>query len=229
MKKFLNKKEAALYYRKKGYSYSMIAQKTGVGKSMLSYWLKDVKFLPNERVLRNIKLCIKKLTVYAQKKALERQKKRKQIKDRAKKQIKHLALKNLWLIGSVLYLAEGGKKIKEVKITNSDPRIIKLVINWLTKVCHVNFDDIQATIHIYPDNNEVKSIKYWSLISGVPRSQFQKTQIDTRIKKSTYKHGSLPYGTLHLRVKKSNELYYKIMGWSEGILEKSNQLHAGIV
>lgn len=222
-------KQKAISYRKKGYSYSMINKILKLPKSTLSGWLKDIEFIPNEEVLQRVGLCIKKLTIYSQKKALERQKIRKGIQYKGKEQIKKLSLENLRFVGAILYLAEGGKKQKEVKLTNSDPRVIRLTINWLTQVCGVSINDIQARVHMYPDNSETKSISYWSEISKIPKNQFQKTQVDTRIKKSKYKHGLLPYGTLHIRVRKSCDLYHKIMGWVDGILEKSEQLTAGIL
>lgn len=213
-------KNKAINYRKRGYSYNMILEEVKVSKSILSLWLRDIPYKPNEEVLRRIKLNISKLILSAQKRGLKRQQTRERLRRTAEKQIKNVGIKDLWYIGTALYLAEGGKKQSEARITNADPRVIKLIVKWFVKICGVDKKDIQATVHIYPDNSGVKSINYWSRISSIPKSQFQKIQIDNRIKKSKFKKGTLPFGTLHLRVRRGTDLFYRINGWIDGILNQ---------
>ena len=65
-----------------------------------------------------------------------------------------------------------------------------------------------------------------SKITGVAKKQFGKTQIDIRINKSKTKRKSLPYGTLHLRIRSGGKkefgkrLHRRIMGWIESITEQ---------
>lgn len=219
-------KQKAINYRKEGYSYNIISEKLSLSKSTVSYWLKDIDYKPNEKVLIRIKENLKKFTLYNQQKGLQRLKEREEIKRKAAEKIKNVSKRELWFIGSALYLAEGNKKNKEIRITNSDPRVIKLVIRWFRNICKVKPENIKAVVHIYPNNNEKQSIKYWSNITGIPKKQFSKTQIDRRIKKSRLKFGMFPFGTIHLRVKRSGNLFCKVNGWIEGILNKVN---AGVV
>ena len=50
MKLFI--KEKAIKLRKEGYSYSYIKDKLGISKGTLSYWLRDIKYVPNEYTLK---------------------------------------------------------------------------------------------------------------------------------------------------------------------------------
>ncbi len=215
-------KEQAISYRKQGYSYNMIEERIGVSiaKSTLSVWLRNVPFIPNEKVMARIKSAKRKLILCVQKRSLRAQRLREKTRQKAKKEIASIDRKNLWHIGTALYLAEGGKKQNQIQVTNSDPRVIKIIMKWLIAVCKVKLGDIHAAVHIYPDIKENEAISFWSIITKIPKNQFQKTIIDKRIKKSKLKHGFLPYGALSIRARKGGILFEKITGWIEGIVEK---------
>jgi hypothetical protein len=215
-------KQRAISYREQGYSYNMIKEKLNVGiaKSTLSIWLKDVQFTPNEQVIARIQFAKRKLILAAQKRGLLAQRFREKIRQEARREIVSVSRENLWYIGTALYLAEGGKKQKQIQITNSDPNVIKVIMKWLITVCKVDLSNIRAAVHIYPDIKENEAIKFWSRITKLPKNQFQKTIVDKRIKKSRMKHGFLPYGTLSVRVNKGGVLFEKIAGWIEGIVDK---------
>lgn len=115
---------------------------------------------------------------------------------------------------------------------NSDPEVIKTAIKWFKEVCDLNTENFTLTIHTYPDNNLKETINYWSKITGIPKKQFGKTQIDRRTNKSKKKRGKLPYGTAKLSVKSNGKkefgvfLHRRIMGWIEASLK---QINAGVV
>lgn len=81
--------------------------------------------------------------------------------------------------------------------------------------------NLSLVIHIYPDNDEKSTLAYWSDLTGIPLSQFGKTQVDRRLNKSVRKHRSLPYGTAHLRIRSCGDphfgvqLHRRILGWIE--------------
>lgn len=200
----------------------MIAERVDVTKSTLSNWLQDIPFVPNKQVIARINFAKRQLILCAQRRGLEAQKTRREIREKAKTEIIKISKENLWHIGTVLYLAEGTKKQRQVQISNSDPRVIRVAMRWLLTICNVPIKNIAASIHLYPDVKETEAIRFWSKITNVPRSQFQKTIVDTRVKISKFKHGTLPFGTLHLRIRRGGELFEKISGWIEGIVEKTS-------
>lgn len=191
------KKEMAISLRQQGYSYNFIAKEIGISKSTLHYWLVQVPYTPND-------FTVKRLDG-ARAEAGKRMSRRKvevfrRAKLRAESLLGKLNKRDLLLLGVGLYIGEGQKN-ETVGIINSDPRVINLAIRWLQKSFGIGGENLTLAIHLYPDNNMVSCLKFWSKVTGIPLSQFGKTQIDRRQDKRSSKRGKLPHGTAHLRVK----------------------------
>ncbi len=225
--KLLSIRKEAINYRKKGYSYNMISKKLGVAKSTLSYWLKNVSYSPNKKVMNRISnACIK--SIYTRRKRkIENIQKAKKI---AKKEVGKLTKRDLFMLGIGLYWGEGDKRSKEsVRMINSDPEIIKTAIKWLKEICGLNTKNFTLTIHTYPDNKIAEDINYWSKVTEIPKDQFKKTQIDKRKNKSSKKKRLLPHGTVKLVVKSNGKkefgvfLFRRIMGWIETTTNQINK------
>ncbi len=222
--KSISTKEKAINYRKKGYSYNMISEKLGLSKSTLSNWLKDIPYKPNKKALLRVSLGQLKSALFKQK---QKRKSIAEMKDLARKDLGKLTKRDLWMLGIGLYLGEGSKIYENIRVINSDPDIIILTIRWFQDICNLKKKNFKPSVHIYPDNNEKDTINYWSKITGIPKKQFCKTQIDQRNNKSKKKKRKLPYGTLHLQVKSCGEekfgknLHRRIMGWIEVVINQT--------
>lgn len=226
----LSLKEKAINYRKQGYSYGMILEKLGLAKSTLSDWLKEIPYTPSKKVIERIG------TARAKSAQIKHNQKVANIlmaKRSAKKELGKLTKRDLWFLGIGLYWGEGDKFSNEgIRIMNSDPEIIKAMIKWFREICGLTTENFVLTIHAYPDNNIPKEINYWSKITGIPKEQFNKTQIDRRTNKSKKKKRKLPHGTIRLAIKSNGKkefgvfLHRRIMGWIEAILK---QINAGMV
>jgi len=214
-------KEKALVLRKKGYSYRIINQKLHVSKSTLSNWLSRVPFTPNDEVIKKVGSAKLKSALYKQHLKFESIRSASQ---EARKDIGLLSKRDLFLLGIGLYLGEGEKSFENVRIVNSDPKIIRLAARWFREICAAPKENFRPSIHLYPDSSEEKALQFWSHILEVPVSQFGKTIIDRRLNKSPLKRRKLPHGTLHLRIaSKGNTnlgvyLHRKIQGWMERCL-----------
>lgn len=222
-------KEKAINYRKKGYSYGMICEKLGLKKTTVANWTNSIPYIPNEKVIKRIGIAKLKSSVFKQnQKITEIQ----EMKDLAKKELGQITKRDVWFLGIGLYLGEGTKAYEQIRFSNSNPEMIKIAIKWFREVCHLKDKNFTPIVHIYPDNNIKEATNYWSKITGVAKEQFGKTQIDIRTNKSEVKRRSLPYGTLHLRIRSGGEkefgrrLHRRIMGWIESVTE---QINAGIV
>jgi len=221
--KLLSLKEKAINYRKQGYSYNMISKKLGLAKSTLSDWLREIPYTPSEEVKKRIKLGHIKT---AQFRHNQRMTNIETMKKLAKKELRKLTKRDLWMLGIGLYLGEGSRLYERIRVINSDPGIIKLAVKWFKEVCGLKNENLIPTIHAYPDNNILETINYWSKITKIPKTQFSKTQIDRRGNKSGKKKGKLPYGTLHLQIKSygrkefGRSLHRRIMGWIEATLNQ---------
>ncbi|MEF8846933.1 MAG: helix-turn-helix domain-containing protein [Candidatus Paceibacterota bacterium] len=218
-------KKEAIRLRKEEKSYREISSKLGVSKSTLSDWLADKKW--SQKIKKKL---IKKskeeadhshLKHYSKKRSKEAARKREKDKARAADDINEITKENLKLIGTALYWAEGGKKSNnEFNFSNSDPKMIKVMMKFLREIVEIPDDEIQAKIHLYPDTNQESAIQYWKKVTDLPEENFPSPQ--TQISRSSKKKRSnrLPNGTLHLRIY-NTELVSKIKGWIRGIINQS--------
>jgi len=220
----IKEKEIAIDLRKKGLSYREILKKVAVAKSTLSLWLRSVELSKKQEQ----RLTHKKLLA-AFRGAKVRKNQRlditKKIKEKARKEIKRISNKELLFIGTSLYWAEGTKQkehnvSQDVKLGNSDPRLIRVFLKWLLRICKISKEDIYFRIFIHKDAerklSEVK--KYWSRETNFPIESFQKVSWKKhKISSNRKNKGKTYYGLLEVRVKRSTNLNRKIAGWIEGI------------
>lgn len=202
----------------------MISKELNVAKSTLSNWLTNILFIPNKEVLRRVGEAKLKSALHKQKIKFENIAR---MKREAAKEVGKLSSRDLFMIGIGLYLGEGSKSHEEVRIVNADPIIIKLGIRWLKEFGGVRREHLRAAVHGYPDHDINKLVNFWSKELHIPIKQFIKTQIDTRLNKSTLKRRKLPYGTVHVYVRGGGTLLWgvknlhrKIMGWIETTIKQ---------
>lgn len=225
-KKHLHQKAVEL--RKAGYSYGYIKERTGVSKSTLCEWLSDLPYKRNQYTVDKIS----KARLMANE--AQREKKRKSLasaKELAIKDIGKFTKRDLFVLGIGIYIGEGAKgNDAPIRISNSDPKIIKTAIIWFKEICGLQNVNFSIRIHTYPDNNQEKAVAFWAKETGLPRSSFLKTWIDVRTDKKRKNFGKLPYGTAHLGVKNSGQkkagtfLMRRILAWIELVHQ-----NAGIV
>jgi len=215
-------KEKAKTLRKEGYSYNLIAEKTRVSKSTLYTWLSEIPYKPNQEVLDRIGNARAKSGQVKHRRKLESFKKARQL---ATDDIGSLSERDIFMLGIGLYIGEGDKN-ETVGFVNADPSVINLGIKWLRGSCGLETKNLRLAIHIYPDNDEARCVDFWSKSTGIPKSQFGKTQVDRRKGKKYTKTGKLPYGTAHLRVKSCGNkdfgvlLSRRIHAWMDLVTQK---------
>lgn len=197
----------------------MIKEDLGVSKSTLSDWLSRVPFTPNEEVIRRVGDARLKSARFKHRLKFENIK---NMKKEATSDIGTLSARDIFMLGIGLYFGEGSKAQEEVRIVNSDPVVIKIMLRWFRDFCGVQSHHIRAAIHGYPDNDIDELMNFWSRKLDISREQFIKTSIDTRQNKSPQSKRKLPYGTVHVYVRGGGtlplgvkSLHRKIMGWIE--------------
>ncbi len=214
-------KQKAIQLRKEGYSYSYILSQIPIAKSTLSDWLKNVSYIPNSHTAETIKRARVKSGNFRE--AL----KARSLTDaetEAIKDVGSLSKRDIMMMGLGLYIGEGSKTLGITRVTNSDPRIIKFCLKWFKTSFGLSKKNIRIRLHLYPDNNVEKSIKYWSKQTGISQNQFFPSMIDRRLDKKQSYVGKLPYGTAHMTVKGLNKkkfgvyLHRRIMAWINLVL-----------
>lgn len=212
-------KERARTLRKKGYSINQIVRKTQFSKGSVSLWVRDIVLTKKQK---------KKLSERGRSvESVERRRisrlsnensKRQIVINEAKKDFKYISLQELKLIGIMLYWGEGGKTGNwSVRLSNSDPILIKVMMRFFREVCKVPENKFRAHIHTFESADTEKTEKYWAEIIQISRKQFNKTYIKPSIA-SLQKRKTLPMGTIEIYVH-DTKLFLTIMGWIERIKE----------
>jgi hypothetical protein len=93
---------------------------------------------------------------------------------------------------AMLYLGEGGKTNEWIRLGNSDPKVIEIFLALLRKTYILDERKLRGRLQCRADQNIIELEKFWSQVSNIPLSQFQKAQIDKRTigiptKKPNYK------------------------------------------
>lgn len=225
----LKEKEIAINLRKQGFSYSEILKRIPVAKSSLSLWLRSVGLSKRQ----NQRLTEKKLAAAlrgALKKKEDRILRTRIIRETAEKEIGQLTKREMWLIGTALYWAEGSKEKEwrpgsRAQFINSDPRMIQFFLNWLIRICMVPKNMLTFDIYLHENhkNRIGEIIGYWSKQTKFPKNYFQhiyykRNKIGTKRKNT----GNTYFGILKINVKQSSSLNRKISGWVNGILKSGN-------
>src|SRR3989338_6806222 len=122
-----------------------------------------------------------------------------QIKNLAKEEIKEISPEIFKVAGTILYWAEG-TKTKNTSISNSDPRVVKFMVNWWEQIFGIGPANLKAHVHIHYANDEKKIKKFWSELTRIPLVNFGKSFVK-------------PKGTVNVK--------HRIMAWVEKIYELS--------
>ncbi len=126
----------------------------------------------------------------------------------------------------MLYAGEGLKSSnvsgQRVEITNSNPEILRVFINFLTKVCLVPREKIKVRLMLYDDICLEEAKKFWSRELGILTNQFCNPFIKRSYKDVPFRHlRRSKYGTAHVNLS-DIKVYKKIIGWLKAIYEDNN-------
>lgn len=215
----LIEKELARTLRKQGKSINQIVAEAGLSKASVSEWVRDIILTDAQK--KNISQrgrSVESIERRRTNRLANEKAKRQIIIDKAKEDFTHITPEQLKLIGIILYLGEGGKTRRGmVRVANSDPSVIKIMLRFFKEICHVPQEKFRGHIHTFAHADINETEKYWSEITGVPRKQFFKTYSKPS-SASLQKRNTLPFGTFDLYVC-DTKLLLTILGWIEKIKE----------
>ena len=164
----IQEKENAIALRKQGKTYSDILRTIPVAKSTLGIWLKEAKLSKAE----NHKFTeAKRLASLrgGQAKKKQRQEKQNSILLKSKSEISNISDRELFLMGIILYWAEGAKEKEyrpgsQIEFSNMDSKIIQIFLIWLLRVCKISKNMLIFNIFLHqPHRTRVEEVRrYWS-------------------------------------------------------------------
>jgi len=143
----------------------------------------------------------------------------------ANAEIKSLSEQEFFLTGVALYWAEGFKSVKEGRLgfCNSDPRMIKFIIEWFEKSLKINREDFVLRTEFNESHKDrTEEIKvFWSKLTRISLNQFEKPFYHRSGWLKDYPDRDNYFGVLRVRVRRSSELLHKMRGWIEGLSSNS--------
>ena len=216
---YLDKKIRAQKLRRKGLSYSEIRKIINIPKSTLSGWCRDVAITEKQalRLFKNkLRGSARGRIIGAKRQQSRRLKQISDLLSEGKKEVGKLSVRDRFLVGVSLYVAEGTKSDKSCGFSNSDPLLIKFMAKWFREFCHVHKEKIKGSIWIHENLDVKKASDYWANLIGIPISQLNKPYIaknktdSLKIRKNIHQ-----YGIFSIRFSDA-KIHRKIMGWIAG-------------
>lgn len=222
----LQLKERAIALRQEGLSYREIMQTVPVAKSTIGLWLRSVGLSQQQKQ----RLTEKKLAAIqkgADAKKQQRIETTEEIMTEAIREVTSVSRRELWLIGIMLYWAEGSKEKEyrpsgQVRFTNTDPDMICLFLRWLKKVCGKTMDDLIFSIYIHDLQRQRTSeiVEFWSKTIGCSNDRLRRVYYKKGNPKTKRKNvGATYHGTLVIKVRSSTTLIRRIAGWTQGVVK----------
>ena len=171
--------------RRTGLPLAEIAATLGVSKSSVSLWVRDVEFTSLPRPPRGRRRAPN---------ALQRRKQAEvdRLVEEGRARVGRLSEREFLVAGVALYAGEGAKRDGAVKFANSDPRMIAFYCAWLRRFFEIDETRLRVRLYLHQGLDLDASVAFWSGLTGIPRSQFQKPYRavpDPSIRHTKHVHG----------------------------------------
>jgi transposase len=221
----------AIELRRQGFSYREIRRQVPVAKATLSVWLRSVGLsTPQKQRLTEKRL----LAARRGAEMMHRQRLNRAAAAMREAEIEAqgwLRTRDvLWLVGTVLYWAEGAKPKPwrggtKVEFTNTDLRTVLLVREWLKRYCEKGDDNVRYELYIHERADTTSAVEHWAKHLDIPceriRVRLKKHNPTTRRRNI----GAYYYcGTMRLSARRSTFLNHRIAGWILALAR-----HCGVV
>ncbi len=201
-----------------GMTYAAIAAALGVSKSSVSLWVRDLP-RPSRETAAQARSASRS---YWEQETRRRESSRRQTKLAAAQEVATLTARELFLVGSALYWAEGSKdkpyrRQERVVFTNSDEQMIRVFVAWL-RLLAVPPEHLRYRVAIHETADVEGAVRYCADVVGVQPSTLLRPTIKRHKAKPGRRNvGDSYHGCLVIRVLQSAVLYQQIDGWWQGI------------
>lgn len=208
--------------RRKGWSINRIATFLGVSKSSASGWCKNIALTKSQkaRLIQNtIKAGHRGRMIGAEKNKQKKIDTIQSYQEMAHKFLTSISKRDLILVATALYWAEGAKTDGRFMFINSDPMMILVMYAFIIQILKVNKKNLRPTIQINKIHEKrIKEVHlYWAKLLGIPIQQFSKPYYINSIPKKIYANYNQYYGILRLRVLKGTNFQYRVLGLIDAI------------
>ena len=187
-------REQVTALRAAGKTYGEIQQQFPIPKSTLSAWLGEkYKHLFSRSVQLTHLKKIRKLAAVALRRA--RNQRHALATERAHSSTRAILLADkdiLKALLAMLHWAEGTKRDGAgLRFANTDQRMMLLYLLLLRKCFLIDEKRLRVRLHIHYYHEKKKTIKFWSDLLGIPKTQFWKTYIKKRSEKKRFRKNAM--------------------------------------
>ncbi|WP_326562495.1 helix-turn-helix domain-containing protein [Micromonospora sp. NBC_01796] len=215
-------RDRAVRLREDGWSVTDIATELGVAKSTAYQWVRHLPLDPDSpqvkerhagaNLLRATKAERRRDAVADQEDALRL---------RAQQWTGDLNLRELMLVGAIMYWCEGAKnkphrKQYELAFVNSDPRLVELFLRFVEATGRSRAE-LRYRLSIHETADVAAAGRWWAERLGIEQALFGAPQIKRHKPKTNRRNTGADYhGCLVVRVPRARELYVWIEGLTAG-------------
>jgi hypothetical protein len=162
-------------------SVPSIAQKLGISKSTASHWLRGV--ILSDTIIQDLAMRSK----FGRQKGHARIAAIRSLQEDGRRReatvVVDSVFKNqdmqLWkVVAALIFWCEGSKRhLSSLKLVNSDPSMIQTFMHALRHGYGAVQEKYSATLHLHGYHDEREMIQFWSKVTGIAPSRFNKTYI----------------------------------------------------
>lgn len=219
----LDLKLKAQQMRRDGKSYAEIMAELKLPKATTSDWCKDIILNEEQkkRLYQNKKTgALKGNIIGAKRQQEKRQIVSQKLYEQGLIEVGKLNKRERFISGIAMYMAEGTKVDKGCCFSNSNPEMVKFMVEWFKEFGEKSIHSFRGAIWLHEGLDEDAAKKYWSTNTGIPLKQFYKTYIakpktnSRKIRKNIHSYGVFSFYVNDVM------LLRKIMGWIGGIINK---------
>jgi hypothetical protein len=211
-------RDRARRLRSRGEGIGSIAKQLETSKSTVSYWCRDIALTREQQHAlakhQSIAGAIGRLHA-AENKRAARLAAITSMGQLGAKDVGKLSARDIRMIGLGLYWGEGSKNGNdECGITNSDPGIILAFLRWVRNAYDIPLSDLILRVSVNSlHRTRIQDIeRYWSHVTGVPRSQFTKPSFIKTAPRKVYENTENHFGTLRVKIRRGTALRRRILG-----------------
>ncbi len=219
----LELKQRARTLRKAGKSYNEIMLALKLPKATVSDWCKDVPLSTKQlsKLYTNKTTgALKGSIIAAQRKMALRIQLTKTLFEKGVREVGKLTKRDRFIAGIAYYSAEGTKTDNGCAFANSDPAVIRFMVDWFREFGGLPPDKFHGALWIHRNQDEPAARSFWSSLTEIPKTHFYKSYIvENKGKSKKIRKQLHNYGVFSLYIS-STALQRKIMGWIGGILQK---------
>lgn len=214
MVRYSEKLELATYYRKRGFSYSEIANLCGVSKSTVSSWLAKKAFskkVRQQNSQRAAKENSKRITLLNKAKTNERKKLLSTTLRSADTEFRHYRKDPKFIAGITLYMTIGDMKdTHRLRVSTGNVLFHKIFLSFATDFLGVSRGTVRCWLLLTEQHDSKSCFNYWSKQLKLPADQFYQPQTLPALKNSK----TLQFGVGNTIIG-STLLKHKLLRWIE--------------